>query len=111
MKEALESMILLLAPFVPHITEELWQRLGHDTPLSDTAWPEYDREAVVDEEVLVVVQVNGKLRGKVTVPADADQKFVEQMVLSDIRIQGYLEGKALKKLIYVPGKLMNLVVG
>ena len=111
MKEALESMVLLLAPFVPHISEELWQRLGHAELLSDAAWPEYDRSAVVDEEVLVVVQVNGKLRSKITVPAGTDQDTLTSAALADIRVKPFLEGVQVRKVICVPGKLVNIVVG
>jgi len=111
MKEALESVILLLAPFVPHITEELWQQLGHTTPLTETAWPEYDRAAVVDEELLVVVQVNGKLRSKLTVATGTDEEAVKAMSLADEKVQPFLEGKQVRKVICVPGKLVNIVVG
>ncbi len=111
MKEALESMVLLLAPFVPHITEELWQQLGNKTVVSETAWPEYDREAVVDEEVLVVVQVNGKLRSKITVAAGSDEEILKSLALSDEKIKPFLEGVQVRKVICVPGKLVNIVVG
>jgi len=111
MREALESMVLLLAPFVPHITEELWQRLGHSTPLSDTAWPEYDREAVVDEEILVVVQVNGKLRSKLTVAAGTDEASLQALALADEKVQPFLQGVQVRKVICVQGKLVNIVVG
>jgi len=111
MKEALESMVLLLAPFVPHITEELWQQLGNKTVVSETAWPEYDREAVVDEEVLIVVQVNGKLRSKITVAAGSDEESLKSLALSDEKIKPFLEGVQIRKVICVPGKLVNIVVG
>jgi len=111
MKEALESMILMLAPFVPHITEELWHVLGHDKPLSVTAWPEYDREAVVDEEVLVVVQVNGKLRSKLTVSAGTDEETLKTLALTDEKVQPFLTDVQVRKVICVPGKLVNIVVG
>ncbi|MBI2355430.1 MAG: leucine--tRNA ligase [Deltaproteobacteria bacterium] len=111
MKEALESMVLLLAPFVPHISEELWQRLGHGTPLSGSAWPEYDRDAVVEEELLVVIQVNGKLRSKVTVPVGTDEEAVKSLALADEKVLPFIEGKEVRKVICVPGKLVNIVVG
>jgi leucyl-tRNA synthetase len=110
-KEALEVMVLMLAPFVPHITEELWQRLGYDTPLSETAWPEFDREAVVDEEVLVVVQVNGKLRSRITVPAGTGEDELREFALADEKVQPFLDGKQVRKVICVPGKLVNIVAG
>ena len=111
MKEALESVILLLAPFVPHITEELWEIMGNRMPLSETPWPEYDREAVVDEELLVVIQVNGKLRSRITVPAGTEEESVNSMALADEKVMPFLEGKQIRKVISVPGKLVNIVVG
>lgn len=111
MKEALESLVLLMAPFVPHITEELWQSMGNTIPLSSTAWPEYDRDAVIDEEVLVVVQVNGKLRSKVTVAADTSEEVLKELALADEKVMLFTEGKVVRKIIHVPGKLINIVVG
>ena len=111
MKEALESMVLLLAPFVPHIAEELWQSLGHTERLSSASWPEYDRTAVVDEEALVVVQVNGKLRSKIMVPAGTDEDVLKSLALEDDKVQPFLEGVQVRKVICVPGKLVNIVVG
>ena len=111
MKEALESVVLLMAPFVPHLTEELWQHMGNVTPLSSTAWPEYDRDAVVDEEVLVVVQVNGKLRSKVTVAVGTSEDELKELAMADEKVLVFTEGKAVRKIICVPGKLINIVVG
>jgi leucyl-tRNA synthetase len=111
MREALESMVLMLAPFVPHISEELWQILGHSEQLSSTSWPEYDPAAVVDEEILVVVQVNGKLRSKITLPAGMDEEALKQKALADEKVQPFLEGVQVRKVICVPGKLVNIVVG
>jgi leucyl-tRNA synthetase len=111
MKEALQSVILLLAPFVPHITEELWQELGNQTPLTQATWPEYDRSAVVDEELLVVVQVNGKLRSKITVAAGTGEEELKKRALADEKVAPYLEGVTVRKVICVPGKLVNIVVG
>jgi leucyl-tRNA synthetase len=111
MKEALESLVHLLAPIVPHISEELWQRLGHTELLSSTPWPEYDPAAVVDEEVLVVVQVNGKLRSKITLPAGMDEDSLKAKALADEKVQPFLEGLQVRKVICVPGKLVNIVVG
>ena len=111
MREALESMVLLLAPFVPHVTEELWQRLGHATPLSGTSWPEYDRDAIVDDEQLVVVQVNGKLRSKITVAAGTGEDALKTLALSDDKVQPFLQGVQVRKVICVQGKLVNIVVG
>lgn len=111
MKEALELVITMLAPFVPHIAEELWQQLGHKTPLSETSWPVWDAEAVLDEELLVVVQVNGKLRSKLSVAVGIDEETIKQMALADEKIRGFTDGTQIRKVIYVPGKLVNIVVG
>jgi leucyl-tRNA synthetase len=104
-------MVLLLAPFVPHIAEELWQLIGHTGGLSSASWPEYDRTAVVDEEVLVVVQVNGKLRSKIMVPAGTGEDVLKARALEDDKVQPFLEGVQVRKVICVPGKLVNIVVG
>jgi leucyl-tRNA synthetase len=111
MKEALQSVILLMAPFVPHITEELWQRLGNSVPLTQTAWPDYDRSAVVDEELLVVVQVNGKLRSKITVAVGSGEDELKALALADEKVAPFVEGLTVRKVICVPGKLVNIVVG
>jgi leucyl-tRNA synthetase len=111
MKEALESLVLLLAPFVPHIAEELWQRMGQPGALSTTPWPEYDREAAVDDEVLMVVQVNGKLRSKITVAAGSDEETLKALALADDKVQPFLQGVQVRKVICVKGKLVNIVVG
>ncbi len=111
MKEALQSVILLMAPFVPHITEELWQRLGNTEPLTQVFWPDYDRSAVVDEELLVVVQVNGKLRSKITVPAGTGEDELKALSLGDEKIMQFIEGLTVRKVICVQGKLVNIVAG
>ena len=111
MKEALQSVILLMAPFVPHITEELWQRLGNPAPLTQTAWPDYDRSAVVDDELLIVVQVNGKLRSKITVAAGTGEDELKALAMKDEKVMQFIEGLTVHKVICVPGKLVNIVVG
>ena len=111
LKEALESLVLLLAPFVPHIAEELWAMLGHEALLSETSWPEYDKAATVDDEVLMVVQVNGKLRSKITVPAGSDEETLKSLALADEKIKPHLQGVQVRKVICVQGKLVNIVVG
>lgn len=110
-KEALESVVLLLAPFVPHITEELWECLGHGEGIGAASWPVYDPEAIREDEITVVVQVNGKLRGKVTVGVDAGEDDVRNAALADEKIRAHTEGKTVRKIIHVPGKLLNIVVG
>jgi leucyl-tRNA synthetase len=111
MKEALQSVILLMAPFVPHITEELWQRLGNSSPLTRTSWPDYDRSAVIDDELLIVVQVNGKLRSKITVSAGTGEEELKTLALSDEKVAPFILGQTVRKVICVQGKLVNIVVG
>jgi leucyl-tRNA synthetase len=111
MKEALQSVILLMAPFVPHITEELWQRLGNSTQLTQTSWPDYDRSAVVDEEILAIVQVNGKLRSKITVAAGISENELKALALADEKVAQFILGQTVRKVICVQGKLVNIVVG
>lgn len=110
MKEALLLTVQMLAPFVPHITEELWQQLGQQVPLSDTSWPAWDPEGAKDEELLVVVQVNGKLRSRLAVPVGISEEQIRGQALADEKVKVFTDGKQLRKVIYVPGKLVNIVV-
>lgn len=110
LKEALESIIRLLAPFVPHFAEELWEGMGHAGGIDAAGWPIVDESATIDDELLIVVQVNGKLRGKVTVAASAGEDEVKALALADAKVNSFIEGKAVRKVIYVPGKLLNIVV-
>jgi leucyl-tRNA synthetase len=102
--------VLLLSPFVPHIAEELWQGLGHKQSLQETPWPTYDPAALKAEQVTIVVQINGKLRGKLDLSPEATEAEVQAAVQSDPKLQGHLGGKSIVKSIFVPGKLLNLVV-
>jgi leucyl-tRNA synthetase len=111
LKEAVESVVLLLEPFVPHVCEELWECLGHEGGIETAGWPSYDAAAAVEEELLIIVQVNGKLRGKITVDASAAEDEIKSAALADDKVKSFTEGKAVKKVIYVPGKLVNIVVG
>lgn len=110
MKEATESIVLLLAPIVPHITQQLWQDLGHSGLVAEASWPDYDETALVKDEVELVVQVNGKLRSKILVPANADKEFIETRALQDEKIISNIADKTVRKVIVVPGRLVNLVV-
>jgi leucyl-tRNA synthetase len=110
-REAVESVVRLLAPFVPHFAEELWSELGHEGTLEQAGWPGYDAEAAVDEEVTVVIQVNGKLRSKLMVAPDVEEETVKAAALADEKVLPHLEGKSVRKVVYVPGKLVNIVVG
>ena len=110
MQEALEIVVLVLSPVVPHACHALWRELGHASAVVDARWPAVDPQARARESVEVVVQVNGKLRSRVTVPADADEALVREAALADANVQRFVEGKPVRKFIYVPGKLANVVV-
>jgi len=111
MQEALEAVVLLLSPIVPHISHALWQQLRPETgPVIDMPWPQVDSQALVRDSIDLVVQVNGKLRGRVTVPADADRNEVEAAAMADENVKRFVEGQAVVKVIVVPGKLVNIVV-
>lgn len=110
LKEAFETVIRLLSPFVPHFAEELWLQFGHEQSLSALGWPGWDEQALVTDTILIVVQVNGKVRGKVVVPAEADRQVVERAALADVNVLRYVEGKQVRKVIVVPGRLVNVVV-
>jgi leucyl-tRNA synthetase len=105
-----EGLVLSLSPFAPHLAEELWQRLGHEKTLAYEPWPAYDPELVKDDMVTVAVQVNGKLRATIEAPAEADQAAILAAARAHEKVQGYLEGKTLRREIVVPGKLVNFVV-
>jgi len=106
-----EGLIVMLAPFAPHFAEEGWERLGHSTSVFDAGWPSWNEGLVVEDQVEVVVQVNGKTRSKVTVPRDAEQGVVVQAALRDAGVRRFTEGKEVRKVVYVPNRLLNLVVG
>ena len=110
MHEALEIVVLALSPVVPHACHALWRELGHERAVVDERWPQVDPDALSRETIEVVVQVNGKLRGRVTVPVGADEAQVRSAALADANVQKFVEGKPVRKFVYVPGKLANLVV-
>ncbi|PZL97630.1 leucine--tRNA ligase [Pantoea graminicola] len=111
MQEALLAVVRLLYPFTPHACYVLWQTLGGEGTIDDASWPVADEAAMVEDSLLVVVQVNGKVRGKITVPADATQEQVQARAAQEHLVAKYLDGVTIRKVIYVPGKLLNLVVG
>jgi leucyl-tRNA synthetase len=108
-KEYMEGFVKLLSPVCPHIGEELWQKLGHNDTITYEPWPTYDESKLVEEEVEIVVQVNGKVRAKLRVPADLSKEELEQMAMQDEKIQEHIAGKTVRKVITVPGKLVNIV--
>jgi leucyl-tRNA synthetase len=109
-REALESVVILLSPIVPHICEELWEIMGNTESVANVPWPGYDSETIKDEEVLMVIQVNGKLRGRIMVGVHASEEEVKETVLAQQRVQELLKNQTLKKFVIVPRKLVNLVV-
>ncbi len=109
--KALRDLVLMLAPFAPHIADELWSGIkGEESFTLLEKWPQYDPEGLVTDEVLVVVQVNGKLRARMMIPADAGEEEVKKLAFENENVKKYIEGKEIKKVIYVPGKLINIVV-
>jgi leucyl-tRNA synthetase len=109
-RSTLRTFMKILSPFAPHLAEELWQTLGGTASLAYEPWPEYDESLLKADTVEVPIQINGKIRGKIVVPAGLDRAALETLALADDKIQSQLEGKAIKKVIVVPGKLVNIVV-
>ncbi len=109
--EAMSALLRLLAPIVPHITHALWQGLGNRDAILDAPWPQADTAALVTDTLEIVVQVNGKLRGKIEVAAQATREQIEAAAQADEHVLRFIEGKAIKKVVVVPGKLVNIVVG
>jgi leucyl-tRNA synthetase len=110
-RSALEPFVLLLAPFAPHLAEELWRALGREQTLAYEAWPEYDPALTKADEVEVPVQINGKLKVRLMVPAEMDEAALKEAALGDAKVRELLAGKTVRKVIVVPGKLVNIVVG
>jgi leucyl-tRNA synthetase len=108
-KEAIETLILMLSPFGPHMAEEVWSLLGHVQSIGQTPWPAYDEALIQSEEVLIVIQVNGKVRHKITVSADMSEEELKSLALKDPKIQESIQGKEVRKIIVVPKKLINIV--
>jgi leucyl-tRNA synthetase len=106
----LEPFVLVLAPFAPHLAEELWQRLGHTESLAYAAWPSYDPALVVEDSVTVAVQINGKVRATLDLPRGTTQDAARDAALADARVQRYVNGAELRKVIYIPDKVLNLVL-
>jgi leucyl-tRNA synthetase len=109
-REILEPLLVIMAPFAPHITEELWQNLGHSQSICDAQWPEFNPDYMVESVVQYPVSFNGKMRFKLELPADINTKEIEAAVLKDEQAIKWTEGKEIKKIIIVPGKIINVVV-
>jgi leucyl-tRNA synthetase len=110
-REAVETVLLLLGPFCPHITEELWSRLGHSRSLSEERWPEADRTALQRDEVTVVVQVDGRVRGRLTVEVGAPDERVTTLALADAKVRPWIEARQVARVVVIPGRLVNIVTG
>ncbi len=109
-KESLEYLMVLLAPFAPHMAEELWEATGHQGSIHLQKWPVHDPAAVIQDEVEIVVQLNGKVREKLVIAADMAPKAMEEFALGQEKVRALLEGKSVVKVISVPKKLVNIVV-
>ena len=108
--EAVEMILLMLSPFAPHLSEELWEGIGKKGLVSAQPWPRFDEEVARSEEILVVVQINGKLRSRITVDTEATEEEIRSMVMTDPRVREYTEGRAIRKMVYVPKKLVSIVL-
>jgi leucyl-tRNA synthetase len=108
-REGIETLLILMSPFAPHITEELWQLLGHQSSIHQQNWLTFDPDALVVDEITLVIQIMGKTRGTIQVPASATKEELEKYALNSEIAQKYLQGKEIKKAIVVPGKLVNFV--
>jgi len=110
-QEVLELVVLMLAPITPHICHALWSQLGYDKAVIDAQWPEVDAEALKQDKTELMIQVNGKLRSKLMVDVNAQQADIEPLAIADENVQRYIDGKTIRKIILVPGRLINIVVG
>jgi len=109
-RQAVEPLLIMLAPYAPHLTEELWAALGHDRSIFRASWPSYDATLAAAGDVEVVVQVNGKVRGRVTVSRGATEAQVVALALKDESVRKFVDGKPVRKTVYVQDRLLNLVV-
>ena len=108
--EGLETILLLASPIVPHITQALWTELGHGGLIMDAGWPNADKSALLRDEIEMIVQVNGKLRAKITIPVDAEEELIKSIALSNEKVIRFLQDQVVKKTIVVPGRLVNIVI-
>ena len=109
-KEAVEALVVMLSPFAPHMAEELWERLGHADGLGRAVWPSFDPVVARAEEIVVPVQVNGRLRSRLTVPADTSDEDLRERALADATVRSYTAGKTVKTVVVAKGRLVNVVV-
>jgi leucyl-tRNA synthetase len=109
-KEDVESLIVSIAPAVPHLAEEIWNKTGHSYSVHMQEWPKFDAKLLIDDEIEIPVQINGKIRGKITIGTEFDEDEVKQIILLEKGLSKYLDGEQIKKFIYVPKKIVNIVV-
>ena len=108
--KAVKDLILILSPFTPHICEEMWHHIGQTESVTEMSWPEFDPSALIKDEVEIVVQINGKLKDKLSVPNNMDKAELEKVAMDSDKVQALLEGKTVVKVVVVPNKLLNIVV-
>jgi len=109
-KEVIERFLILLSPFAPHLTEELWQRLGRKSSITLEKWPEPNPEFLKEETITLIIQVNGKVRDKIKVKADISEKEAKELAISQEKIKNWIGDKEIKKVVFIPGKLINVVI-
>ncbi len=109
-RAAVETQVLLLSPFAPHLCEELWQRLGHSRSLAHEPWPSVDLTALETASLTLVVQVNGKVRARMSVPSHATEQELKTLVLADDTVKKFVNGQSIKQVIVVPKRLVNIVI-
>ena len=111
LKNSIKTLVILLSPFAPHISEEMWRILGNSESILKEKWPVWDEKKLVQEKIIIAVQINGKLRGQIEIKTDAAEIEILEIAKSDDKIKKYLENKKIIKTIFVPKKLLNIVVG
>jgi leucyl-tRNA synthetase len=110
LRSAVKTAVVLISPMVPHIADEMWEALGHEKSVVYESWPRWDEEAAAEEEQLIVVQVNGKLRNRIYVSPSASREEIKEAALADERIKQFIGGKPVRKVVVIPGRLVNVVV-
>jgi leucyl-tRNA synthetase len=109
-QKSIEALVIMIAPTAPHMAEELWHRIGHTDSVHNQQWPQWDEALAKEDEITLVLQINGKLRDRPTVPASITEEEAKKMALASEKVQPFLQGKTVVNVIYVPGKLVNIVV-
>ena len=109
-RDVAERFLVLLSPFAPHTAEELWQELGHEESIFQQKWPEAEAEFLKEESITLIIQVNGRVRDKVAVRADVLEKEAKELAISREKVKNWISGKKIKKIIFVPGRLINIVI-